>query len=221
MTEWHSLVEKKRDTLRQGIIAMAELVKTALRGSLDALRRQDHALARVIVAADATINQERRALEQQALVVLAAHQPAGSDLRLIGASLDIITEMERIADHAADVARILLRAEGQSLPEDPVARIVAMGEVAATMFTEVMDVYDQGADAARARSAVASEATVDSQEQQTVEELAAWLCQHPRASLTGIELVWIAHHYERVADRATNIAERLVFVATGETPDLN
>ncbi|MBK1717763.1 phosphate signaling complex protein PhoU [Thiocystis violacea] len=221
MTQSHSLVEKKRDALRQGLVAMAELVKTALNGSLDALRRQDLDLARTIVAADAAINQERRALEQEALVVLAAHQPAGPDLRLIGASLDIITEMERIADHAADVARILLRAEGRSLPEDPVARIVAMGELAATMFAEVMDIYDQGADAALARSAVASEASVDRQEQQAVEVITAWLCQHPGASLVGIELVWIAHHYERVADRATNIAERLVFVATGETPDLN
>lgn len=221
MTECHSLVEKKRDALRQDIIAMAELVKTALHGSLDALRRQDAALAREIVAADTAINRERRALEQQALVVLAAHQPAGSDLRLIGASLDIITEMERIADHAADVARILLRAEGQSWPEDLVAHIVAMGEVAATMFTDVMDVYGQGADAMRARSAVASETSVDNQEQRTIQEITNWLCQNPEVSLIGIELVWIAHHYERVADRSTNIAERLVYVATGETPDLN
>ncbi len=221
MTESHSLIEKKRDALREGIVGMSRLVETALHGSLDALRRQDFTLARAVIDADATINQERRALEQQALVVLAAHQPAGPDLRLIGASLDIITEMERIADHAADVAVILLRTEGQSLPDAPVARIVAMGELAATMFTDVMAIYASGADAMRARSAVASEASVDRQEQQAIQELAAWMCQSPQSSLIGIELVWIAHHYERVADRATNIAERLVFVATGETPDLN
>ena len=221
MTESHSLIEKKRDALREGITGMSRLVETALHGSLDALRRQDFTLARAVIDADATINQERRALEQQALVVLAAHQPAGPDLRLIGASLDIITEMERIADHAADVAVILLRTEGQPLPEAPVARILAMGEVAATMFTDVMAIYASGADAMRARSAVASETSVDRQEQQAIQELAAWMCQSPQSSLIGIELVWIAHHYERIADRATNIAERLVFVATGETPDLN
>ena len=221
MNEMQLLVEKKREILKQGILAMGDLVSTALRTSLDALRGQDLALAQAVVWDDEVINRERRTLEQEALVVLAAHQPAGRDLRLIGASMEMIAELERIADHAADVARILLRAEGQAFPEDPLIHIAAMGEVAMSMFSDVMHAYAQNADAELARVAVACENEVDAQEQETIQEIAGWICGNPQTSMAGIELLWIAHHYERVADRATNIAERIVYIATGETPELN
>ncbi len=182
---------------------------------------QDLALAGQVIKSDDIINRARRTLEQEALVVLAAHQPAGRDLRLIGASLEMIAELERIADHAADVGRILLRAEGQTFPADPVERIAAMGEMATAMFSDVMNAYARGADAEQARDAVAREDEVDAQERETIQELASWICGHPHNSMAGIELLWIAHHYERVADRATNIAERIIYIATGETPELN
>lgn len=221
MNEMQLLVEKKRETLRQGILAMGDLVSTALRASLAALRGQDLALAGHIIKGDEMINRERRMLEQEALVVLAAHQPAGRDLRLIGASLEMIAELERIADHAADVARILLRAEGQTFPSDPVDHIAAMGEMATSMFSDAMNAYARNADAEQARVAVARESEVDAQERETIQEIASWICGNPHASMAGIELLWIAHHYERVADRATNIAERIIYIATGETPELN
>lgn len=221
MNEMHLLVEKKRETLKQGILAMGDLVAAALDGSLAALRGQDLALARRIVAEDQIINRERRTLEQQALVVLAAHQPAGRDLRLIGASLEMIAELERIADHAADVANILIRAEGRAFPEEPMNHIAAMAEVARSMFGDVMRAYAEDAGAQQARLAVAREDEVDAQERATIQELAAWICGHSEHAVAGIELLWIAHHYERVADRATNIAEDIVYIATGEKPELN
>ncbi|AFL72588.1 phosphate signaling complex protein PhoU [Thiocystis violascens] len=221
MNEMQLLVEKKRETLREGILAMGDLVSTALRASLDALRGQDLALASQIIEGDEIINRERRALEQEALVVLAAHQPAGRDLRLIGASMEMIAELERVADHAADVARILLRAEGQAFPADPVDHIAAMGQMAASMFSDVMQAYARNANAEQARIAVAREDEVDAQERETIQEIAGWICGNPQTSMAGIELLWIAHHYERVADRATNIAERIIYIATGETPELN
>ncbi|MBK1724100.1 phosphate signaling complex protein PhoU [Thiocystis violacea] len=221
MTDSHSLVEKKREALTQGIIELAGLVDTALRTSLDALRRQDLGVAEEIVGGDTLINRGRRVLEQQAMVVLAAHQPAARDFRLIGASLEMITEIERIADHAADVARILLIANGRRFPEVPLAKVLEMGDAAAAMFRDVMAAYAEGARADSARAAVLRENAVDAQERSIIEDVAAWLCQGPRAPMLGVELLWIAHHYERIADRATNIAERVVYIETGETPDLD
>jgi phosphate transport system protein len=89
------LVHKKREALTQGLLQMGGLVTTALRKSIDCLRRQDLELAADIIAEDLPINQQRRMLEQECLVVLAAHQPAGQDLREIGASLELVSELER------------------------------------------------------------------------------------------------------------------------------
>jgi phosphate transport system protein len=216
------LIEKKREALRMGLLSMAGRVTTSLRRSLVALRNQDSALCHEIVADDAVINQERRVLEQQALVVLASHQPAGRDLRLIGASLEMVTELERIADHAADVARILLKAPASPLPQEPAKRIGLMGDIALEMFEHIMAVYAENGSADRARAAVARENAVDALEEAAVRDVIAWLCdQQTSSSLLGMQLLWIAHHYERVADRATNIAERLIYIETGETPELN
>ncbi len=140
------LVEKKRESLKHGLADLAQQVGLALEQSLEAVRSQDLALAREIVAGDASINFARRALEQEALLGLAAYQPAGPDLRSIAASMEMVGEIERIVD---------------------------------------------------------------------------WIRAHPEAAAPGVALSWIAHNYERVADRATNIAERVVYIATGEVADLD
>lgn len=221
MNDMRLLVEKKRELLKQGILALGEMVETALQSSLDALRQRRSELAQELIKNDEIVNRERRTLEQQALVVLAAHQPAGRDLRLIGASLEMIAELERIADHAADVARILLRDPERAFPEEIVIHLVAMGEIAKSMFSDAMRAYAQDADAARAQLAVARESEVDVLEQSAIQEIANWIREHPQTPMVGIELIWIAHHYERIADRVTNIAEYIVYIATGETPELN
>lgn len=215
------LIDKKREALRQGILAMGERTTTALRQSLDALRRWDRDLARALVANDLDINSQRRLLEQQALVVLAAQQPAGRDLRLIAASLDMTAELERIADHAADVARLLLESECASLPQAPIEPIGTMGEMALTMLTRTLAVYGEDGPPDRAMAAIELEPEVDALEREAIQDITDWIREQPSATRLGIQLLWIAHHYERIADRTTNIAERLVYVGTGATPELN
>ncbi|HSO81449.1 phosphate signaling complex protein PhoU [Thiocapsa sp.] len=221
MSDSNLLLDKKRETLKADILALGEQVREALQRSLEVLRRHDLDVARTIVAGDAEINHERRALEQQALVVLAAYRPAGSDLRLIGASLEMISEMERIADYAADIARILMRCEPRSLPAGPVARCADLGDAAIAMFVAAMSAYARDADEAMARAAAGRDAEVDSAERVLIEEIIAWIRSNPEDARVGVSLLSIAHNYERVADRATNLAERVVYIATGQTPDLD
>ncbi len=221
MPELHLMVEKKRESLQQGILALATQTERALYGSLEVLRDRDTALADAIVAGDLDINQARRALEQESLVILAAHQPAGPDLRMIGASLEMIAEIERIADHAADVAKILGQCDGAMPCDDILSRIHMLGEQAIGMFVEVMGAYARGGDEAMARTAANREVRVDLSAQAVMEAITRWMCEDPGAATIGVQLLWIVHHYERVADRATNIAERVVYIASGETPDLS
>jgi phosphate transport system protein len=215
------LLEQRREGLRTGLVALGMEVETALRRSLDALQCGDQALARQVVVADSEINHTRRALEQQALLVLAAYRPAGSDLRMIGASLEMVSELERIADYAADVSRALLRIDVAALPPEILAHCVSLGEASIRMFTAVMDAYAQQADAASARRLAALDDAIDSALNLLIEEVMQRIRSHPEDARLGVTLLAIAHDYERVADRATNVAERIVYIETGATPDLD
>ncbi len=222
MAESLILVEKKRDALRQGLLALGEQVEVALRQSLDALRGHDLDLARKIVDADQGINLRRRVLEQEALVVLAAYHPAGADLRMVGAAMEIVTEMERIGDYAADVARILLLNADQAFPPTLITCVTEIGEAAVAMFRDALIAYGQdGGDAIMARAVAARDDQVDALQRELIAAIVASIRSEPAVAACGVALSWMAHNYERVADRATNIAEQVVYIATGQTPDLN
>lgn len=220
MTESPMLLEKKREALKQALIALGEQVDAALRQSLDALLGHDLGLARDIVAGDTAINRQRRLLEQEAMLVLAAYQPAGLDLRMIGAGMEMVAELERIGDYAADVARILLIHADQEFPAVLVEHVAAMGEAAMAMLCDAMTAYGCG-DALSARAVAARDDQVDALQREMIDAIVELIRNDPEAAAPGVALSWIAHNYERVADRATNIAERVVYIATGETPDLD
>jgi phosphate transport system protein len=222
MAELPLLVEKKREALRQGLLATGERVEVALRQSLDALRGHDLVLAQKIVDGDQEINLQLRVLEQEALLVLAAYQPAGVDLRLVGAAMEIVTETERIGDYAADVARMLLLNADQVFPPTLIALVAEIGEAAAGMFRDALIAFgrDSG-DAVMARAVAARDDQVDALQRELIAAIVASIRSEPEVAACGVALSWMAHDYERVADRATNIAEKVVYIATGQTPDLN
>jgi len=216
------LVEKKREALKEALLVMGGQVERALRKSLEALRGQDLGLAREIVSGDAAINRERRLLEQEALLVLAAYKPAGLDLRLIGASMELVAELERIGDYAADVARILLRHAQPPLPAPLLARVADMGDAAVDMLRDALAAYGRaGGDAPLARLVASRDDQIDALQSELIDAIAVLIGDDPHQAAPGIALSWVTHLYERVADRATNIAERVVYIATGETPDLD
>ncbi|WP_373508221.1 phosphate signaling complex protein PhoU [Thiocapsa sp.] len=222
MAESPLLVEKKRDALRQGLLGLGEQVEGALCQSLDALRGHDLDLARKIVDGDSAINLRRRVLEQEALLVLAAYQPAGADLRMVGAAMEMVTEMERIGDYAADVARILLLNADQVFPAPLVTFVTEIGEAAVAMFRDAMAAYGRnGGDPAMARAVAIRDDQVDALQRELIAAIVASIRSEPEVAACGVALSWMAHNYERVADRATNIAERVVFIATGQLPELN
>lgn len=216
------LVEKKCDALKQSVLLMGEQVELALRQSLAALRGHDLGLAREIIDGDPAINRQRRILMQECLLVLAAYEPAGMDLRLVGASLEIVPELERIADYAADAARLLLRQTGRPFPPGLVQALTDMGEAAVAMFTDALEAYRcSGGDALMAREVAARDDQVDALHHAMIDAIVASIRDQPEAAASGVALSAVSHLFERVADRATNIAESVVYMATGKTPELD
>ena len=213
------LVQQKREALREGLLGMGGMVVTALRQAIDCLRGRDLELAREIVANDNKINQFRRLAEQQALVALAAYQPAGDDFREIGATLELVSELERMADHAKDVARLVEEMAELEIPPAPLLQTLDLAERALAMLEGILKAYgDQ--DPQQALTLAARDDQVDAAERDLVRDMVALIQREPDCAEVAIRLLWVAHNFERVADRALNIAEQLVFIATGQIPEL-
>lgn len=219
MTE--NLVQKRRTQLQAAVNSMGSMVIAALRQSVTCLAEHDLVLAARIIEDDARINQQRRLLEQECLVTLAAYKPAGADLRAVGACMELVSELERIGDYAADVARIMFKHGETPFPPESVASIIAVAGVAIEMLVEALAAFTSNSDEQTARASVASEAQVDRDEDSIIEQVFERMRTDTGFATTGTYLLWIVHNYERVADRATNIAERTVYVACGQTPDLD
>lgn len=221
MPDSTTLVQKKRTHLERSVYDLGILVIEALHRSVVCLRGQDRVLADQIVAEDSLINHRRRVLEQECLVTLAAFKPAAEDLRGIGSCLGMVSELERIGDYAADVARIVLRAGDEAFPAEPIAAIVKEAEQAIAMLAATLVAFGAGAGAEGAREAVAAEPQVDQAEDAVVEQVLGMMRRDPEFARLGTYLLWIAHNYERVADRATNVAEHAIYIASGQAEELN
>ena len=216
-----NLVQKRRSQLQGAVGDLGELVIAALNRSVECVRTQDLDLATRIIDADSDINRQRRTLEQECLVTLAAYKPAGGDLRAVGACMELASELERIGDYAADVARIILKNGKTPFPSESVAAIVQLAGDAIGMLERALGTFTTNSDEASIRAAVALEDEVDREEEEFIDQILGRMRMDADFATTGTYLLWIVHNYERVADRATNIAERAIYVAAGHTPDLD
>ncbi|MBK1643109.1 phosphate transport system regulatory protein PhoU [Thiocapsa imhoffii] len=220
MSEHINLVQRRRAQLQEAVGDLGQLVIDALHASVQCLAEQDTGNAARIISDDLRINAQRRVLEQECLVALAAYKPAGADLRAIGACMELASELERIGDYAADIARIILRAGEARFPREPVEAIIAVATDAIAMLTESLAAFTASEDEQHARDSIAREEQVDDNERAVIEQVLAMMRADPDFATLGTYLLWIVHNYERVADRATNVAERTVYVASGEMLEL-
>lgn len=205
--------------LEQDIVALAVRVKAVIARAVDALARMDADAGREIVAGDRAFDEHESELERQCLLLLAVQQPVAGDLRAIGAALRILIDLERIADHAADIAKAAVRMEGQTLVK-PLVDIPRMAELAQEMVARAVDAYVRR-DAAAARDLVQLDDDVDHLFSQVFKDLIELMTQRPDAAHQATHLLFVASHLERIADHATNLAEAVIYAVTGSRPELN
>jgi phosphate transport system protein len=142
-----------------------------------------------------------------------------SDLRTVTAALFIVTELERMADHAAGIAKIVLETADEPLLK-PLVDVPRMAAMARRMLMESITAYIEG-DAAAARSIAVQDDAVDALYDQVYRELLLFMLADPLTINRATQLLWVSHNLERIADRVTNICERVVFAATGELEEIN
>lgn len=196
------------------ILAMGGLVADAIGQSVDALERQDALLAQQLIEHDNLIDAKRYDIERDALLVIATQQPLAGDLRAIAAMLTIATELERIGDYCEGIAKLVLRIVGEGMPV-PVIDIRAMADVTQELLHQVIAAF-QNRDTAAAAEVWGRDDEVDVLYEDVFGKLLADMAADKQKIRQDTYLLWVAHNLERMADRVTNIAERVAFVVTGD-----
>ena len=204
--------------LRSSVVAMASMVDKAVNSAVVALVQRDVSLAQQVVTEDRAINQHRWQTEEQALLMIATQAPMAKDLRTIAAAIHIVTDLERMADHAAGIAKIAIQTADQA-PLKPLIDIPRMSELARAMLHDAITAYIED-DQAAARAIVDRDDAVDGLYDQIYRELLTFMLADPTTIDQATQLLWVSHDLERFADRVTNICERVVFAVTGHLEEL-
>jgi len=200
------------------VLTMGNMVTRAIDRSMEALKKRDLNLAHQIIADDAQINKQRFSIEEKCVSLIATQRPMESDLRIVVAALNIITELERIGDYAEGIAKIVIMI-GDEAPLKPLIDIPRMGEITRDMINKSLQSFATR-DVELAMRVVSLDNIVDSLYDQVFRELLTFMMVDPKTTNRATRLIWIAHNLERAADRATNICERVVYTVTGKMEEI-
>jgi phosphate transport system protein len=205
--------------LRDDVLILGSMTEKAILCSIEALKRRDQEAARQIIADDLKINRKRFEIEEECIQLVATQQPMAGDLRTIVAVLHIIIDLERMADHAEGIARITLMMGDQPLLK-PLIDVPRMADKGVEMLRRSLEAFvNRGAEAARRICDEDDE--VDALYDQVYRELLTYMIADPTTINRATHLLWVAHNLERIADRVTNICERVVYMVTGRMEEMN
>lgn len=216
--EMRTTFHKKLEEIQNEILIMASMVEKAITRSVKALKDRDLELAEQIIADDNDVNKKRFEIEDKCIQLIATQQPMASDLRVIMAVANVITELERIGDYAEGIAKIVLMV-GDEPPLKPLIDIPRMAEKTADMLRRSIETFINR-DAEAARQIAAEDDEVDALYNQVFRELLSFMAEDPKTITRATRLIWVAHNLERSADRVTNICERVVFTVTGKMEEI-
>jgi phosphate transport system protein len=211
--------DERLSGLTQEVLRLGSLARDAVRRGVEALVQGDEQLAREVVRSDEAINTLRLEVEQECYFLLATEQPVAGDMRVIVSALIVSSDLERIGDHGKKIAQAYLSMLENPRPI-PMMNVERMAAMALAMVDRALAVYvTQEIDEARA--ICSADDDVDAFYKQTFNVILSYMLENSRLIGPGTHLLQAAHELERVADRATNVAERVIYSVTGELKDLN
>jgi len=204
--------------LQDDVLVMGSMIEKALERSMQALKERDLVLAKQVLDDDKIVDSKRFEIEQKALDLMCTQAPMASDLRVILATLSIITDLERMGDHAAGNGKIAIMI-GNEPPLKPLIDLPRMNEKTIAMLHRSLDAFINH-DAEAARKIVPEDDEIDNLYDQIFRELLTFMMEDPRTITRATRLIWAGHNLERTGDRVTNICERVVFMVTGKMEEL-
>lgn len=212
-------LDREMREVKDDVLRMGSMVEEQIRAALDALQNHDAEAATAVIIQDGRINEAQRGVSTLISTTIATQQPVARDLRFLLSLDHVAYELERMGDHAASVAK-----QARKLaPEPPLKKYVdlpVMGELVATLVHETLRALVD-IDQAMAREVATRDDDVDDLYHRIFAEVLSLMRGDPANVDRGTRLLFAAYYLERIGDRATNIAEDVVFLATGEIEDLN
>ncbi|MGD8473668.1 MAG: phosphate signaling complex protein PhoU [Anaerolineae bacterium] len=205
--------------LLEDLLEMGQMVADSINSAIQALANQDEEMAQWVIDYDDEINSFQYDIDEKCLVLIATQQPMAGDLRAILSVSNIAAELERIGDYSEGIARLALKLAGRPLLK-PLIDIPRMAEEGRRMLMTALEAFARQ-DVEAARQVGIADDTVDALYDQVYRELLVYMMEDPRTITQATYLLWVAHNLERIADRTTNIAERVIFLDSGRIVDLN
>jgi phosphate transport system protein len=200
--------------LKENLVKMSNLVEEAINVAIKSLVEQDIDLAVRVIENDDKIDQMELDIEEQCLQMIALRHPIAKNLRMIGCGYKTISDLERVADHAVNIAKASQYLSTKPMVK-PLIDIPRMAKIAQNMLKDALDAYFNG-DVELAKEVWARDKTVDDLDKQIFRELLTFMMEDPRTISRAIHLIFVSNNIERIADHATNLAERVVYIVNGE-----
>ena len=200
--------------LQEELLLLGGLVEKAIVDAIEALKTRDIELSHKVVSQDDIIDQKTNQIEEKAIDLIATQQPIAIDLRTLMSVIHISVELERMGDYAEGIGKIGVMM-GNDPPVKPLVDIPKMSAKASDMLKRSLDALVRR-DPALARQVCEDDDEVDNLYDQIYKDLIALMISDPTTTQRATYLMWVAHDLERIADRATNIAERVIFLVTGQ-----
>jgi phosphate transport system protein len=211
--------DREYDMICQDLILMGQKVENAIEQAMTALVETDIPLAKEVMSNDEQINQLQYKIEEACLVLIATQQPTASDLRSVIAVMHIVIELERIGDHAAGIAKAVVK-----MAEEPMLKtlkkIIKMADLSEKMLRDCLQAFIKK-DIEWARQIASQDSEMDGMYRSVFEKLVEIMADNKKLIARATYLMWCGHNLERIADRVTNIAEQVIFMSTGDKGELN
>ena len=207
--------ERNLKGLEDDVVQLSSRVENAIFKSIEALKERDITASQKVVDDDDVIDEEQQAIEDRCIDLIALEAPMAGDLRVLIAAMMVANELERMGDYAEGIAKISL-SMGNLPPLKPLIDIPRMADKSVDMLRRSTQAFVKR-DVESATAVLLADDEVDDIYEQVYRELLTYMMADPSTIQRATYLLWVAHDLERVADRTTNIAERVIYLVTGET----
>ena len=207
--------ERNLKGLEDDVVQLSSRVENAIFKSIEALKERDITASQKVVDDDDVIDEEQQAIEDRCIDLIALESPMAGDLRVLIAAMMVANELERMGDYAEGIAKISL-SMGNLPPLKPLIDIPRMADKSVDMLRRSTQAF-VNRDVESATAVLLADDEVDDIYEQVYRELLTYMMADPSTIQRATYLLWVAHDLERVADRTTNIAERVIYLVTGET----
>ena len=201
--------------LRQKLIEMGTRSEESVRLAMMTLTARRESLAEEVFKMEQKINADEIEIEEEALRLIAQHQPVAKDLRFLTSTIKIINELERIGDLSINIVEVALDLMKQPLLK-PLIDLPRMAGIASQMVKDSLDAFVTN-DSKKAKAVCERDDEVDNLNDQIFRELITYMIQDPSNIKRAVDLILVARHLERIADHATNISENVFYIVEGKT----